>query len=274
MVKIHDANCIKCDKCIEECRSVCISRDEKTSNIIINNDYCVECGHCYAICPSEAISMEGKPYSATSFLTETIISRRSCRKYKDEPVSDGDIAKIIQIANYAPSATNQKKAEVIVVRNKNMLNSIKEITKNVLLDNFAMINNPLTSIPARFFLGKSYKRIKRYKELMTPVLKSDEKDILLFNAPCFIVVHMDPKTNMPDEDSHYVAYNMILLAEQLGLSTCIMGFARRALNTKEGKKLLDIPDNHSVYTCFVLGHSDVKYLRNIPQKEIKVKFFG
>jgi len=273
MVKIHETKCVKCLKCVNECRWNAILFKEKYG-IVVEDDLCSECGHCFAVCPNEAISMNGKIFYPDSELAKVIASRRSCRKYTNEPVSDEELNKIVHIASIVPSAVNQKSVEMVVIRDKDMLDSLRKITKNALLANFAILDNPLMTIPAKIMLGKQFRKIKRTKQAMVPVLKSGEKDILLFNAPCFIAVHMNKKAHMPDEDSHYAAYNMILQAEQMGLGTCFMGFAKRAINTKQGKTLLGIPENHEIYTCFVLGHPETKYLRIPPAKDFKIKYFG
>ena len=52
-------------------------------------------------------------------LSEAIMNRRSIRKYKDTPVNDDQIDKIIEAGVWAPSAGNMQGWEVIVVKDHN-----------------------------------------------------------------------------------------------------------------------------------------------------------
>ncbi|MGZ4936347.1 MAG: nitroreductase family protein, partial [Halobacteriota archaeon] len=41
-------------------------------------------------------------------VTKAILSRRSIRKYSNDPVSDGDIEALLNAAMHAPSAVNER----------------------------------------------------------------------------------------------------------------------------------------------------------------------
>jgi 2-oxoacid:acceptor oxidoreductase delta subunit (pyruvate/2-ketoisovalerate family) len=50
--------CESCDLCSLLCPDLCITRDQKTGEVLIDLDYCKGCGICAAICPKGAIQME------------------------------------------------------------------------------------------------------------------------------------------------------------------------------------------------------------------------
>jgi 2-oxoacid:acceptor oxidoreductase delta subunit (pyruvate/2-ketoisovalerate family) len=55
--------CESCDICSLLCPDLCITRDEKTGEVLIDLDYCKGCGICATVCPKGAIEMmleEGK----------------------------------------------------------------------------------------------------------------------------------------------------------------------------------------------------------------------
>jgi 2-oxoacid:acceptor oxidoreductase delta subunit (pyruvate/2-ketoisovalerate family) len=61
---IHEARrclglreCESCDVCGLFCPDLCITRDEKTGEVMIDLDYCKGCGICAAVCPKGAIQM-------------------------------------------------------------------------------------------------------------------------------------------------------------------------------------------------------------------------
>lgn len=59
---------------------------------------------------------------------EAIFNRRSIRKYKDQPVENEKVDKLLRAAMQAPSAGNQQPWEFIVVKEKNNLKKISEMS--------------------------------------------------------------------------------------------------------------------------------------------------
>lgn len=71
---------------------------------------------------------------------ECILKRRSIRKFKDDLVSDSDIALLLEAAMAAPSACNKKPWEFYVIKDKSYLNAIKSVSR------FAKYNAPLAIV--------------------------------------------------------------------------------------------------------------------------------
>ena len=59
-------------------------------------------------------------------LIQTIFSRRSIRKYTDQPVSEVDIQTLLEAAMAAPSASNRKPWHFVVVDERETLNQMGE----------------------------------------------------------------------------------------------------------------------------------------------------
>ena len=49
--------CESCEICSLFCPDLCITRDEKAGEVLIDLDYCKGCGICAAVCPKGAIAM-------------------------------------------------------------------------------------------------------------------------------------------------------------------------------------------------------------------------
>jgi 2-oxoacid:acceptor oxidoreductase delta subunit (pyruvate/2-ketoisovalerate family) len=49
--------CQFCEICSLLCPDLCITRDEKTGEVLIDLDYCKGCGICASVCPKGAIEM-------------------------------------------------------------------------------------------------------------------------------------------------------------------------------------------------------------------------
>lgn len=49
--------CESCEICNLFCPDLCITRDKKTGEVLIDLDYCKGCGICASLCPKGAIQM-------------------------------------------------------------------------------------------------------------------------------------------------------------------------------------------------------------------------
>jgi len=49
--------CESCEICSLLCPDLCITRDEKTGEVLIDLDFCKGCGICAFVCPKGAIEM-------------------------------------------------------------------------------------------------------------------------------------------------------------------------------------------------------------------------
>ena len=58
---------------------------------------------------------------------QTIFARRSIRRYTDEPVSEADIKMLMEAAMAAPSASNRKPWQFIVVTERQTLDALAEV---------------------------------------------------------------------------------------------------------------------------------------------------
>lgn len=70
---------------------------------------------------------------------ETILKRRSIRKYVDKHVSNEDIEKLLIAAMAAPSARNQQPWEYYVVENENLKLQLRNVAKNLDFNSDVMI---------------------------------------------------------------------------------------------------------------------------------------
>ncbi len=168
---------------------------------------------------------------------DLIKNRRSIRKYRTQPVDKEDILKILDAANWAPSAMNLQPWEFIVVSGeslKPLANSYKSVVEEFtskLEDDGEIISNDEFIKFASNFGG----------------------------APIIIVV----LTKASDESNERKAYlesasaameNLILAAADLGLGTCWMtGPLRDALSLR---RILDIPPNKELVAVTPLGYPD------------------
>ena len=87
---------------------------------------CVNCGHCVAVCPQGAISLSTMPvelcppvqrdlFFSSAQVEQHLRARRSVRNYQNKPVPREILARLIDTARFAPSASNGQPVQWLVV---------------------------------------------------------------------------------------------------------------------------------------------------------------
>lgn len=72
-------------------------------------------------------------------ILELIKSRRSCRRFKSDPVSDEDIEAIVEAASWAPSGENSQPWKFIIIKNKKTMEKIVELLPYKKYQKFLML---------------------------------------------------------------------------------------------------------------------------------------
>ena len=161
---------------------------------------------------------------------ETILKRRSIRKYKETPVNKEDLELILKCGLYAPSSMDSRSWYFTVVHDQEVIDWINECN--------------VASYP--------------------PAVYEEEKDregSIFFNAPSIILVSKDNSNGSGDINASLAAENMCIAAESLGLGTCIIGLAAFMFQTEEAplyEKKLQIPEGYKPIYAITVGYPDEK----------------
>ena len=164
---------------------------------------------------------------------ETMLKRRSCKKYKSAAVSDELIDKVVEAGLYAASGKNRQASIIIAVTNREIR------------DELSLLN--------------------------AKILGSDIDPF--YNAPAVLVVLADRDINTYVYDGSLTMGNMMLAAEELGLGSCWIHRAKEMFDMEEGKALLKklgIEGNYEGIGNLVLGYSDQGEKEAPPRKENRV----
>lgn len=71
----------------------------------------------------------------------------------------------------------------------------------------------------------------------------------------------------PGEDSMLAAYNIVLMAQAMGLGSCFVSLARNAINaSRKCRKILKLGSADRIHAVVVLGYPAVKFQRAIPRE--------
>ncbi|MBK5114172.1 MAG: nitroreductase family protein [Candidatus Heimdallarchaeota archaeon] len=287
---IDYVKCSECGICVVACTAQLFSEtDDKDKKIIFMNPHevCVKCGHCISVCPEEAILFEDDDpafnFEGTKKLPDIVSyedlmkilrMRRSIRVYKDKPVLEKKLEKVLQAMRYAPTASNRQNWRLTVVTNKKEIEYLsKESTKDLKLAKKLL---PLRYLALPFLSPGLRKRAKdpRTEVILDRELGAEEKgqDIVFFNAPCVIILYSRPYTsNMAPNDAGVVITHGMLAAQALGLGTCWIGIAQRVFQKRKIRKHFKVPKGYLVYGVITLGIPDIEYQRAPPRRAVRVQ---
>ena len=288
MVSIDENRCTLCGLCIRVCLRG-VLKEEKKNIVVIDPASCILCGHCKAICPTDApkfsnlsenefeltpnIEEMPNPSSFLRFLRR----RRSQRIYSSKPVEIEKLKMIIEAGRFAPTGGNRQGCEYIVVTGRKILDRVCTLTIQTLQEQGKLVKEALdryhrSKVPLR----EEYITMQYYPSLVDRIAEKWKEgvDQLLYHAPVLILVHMKQGiTTTPQVDASLSAMHMILMAETLGLGTCINGFLFFALHhSGELREVLEIPSDHQVHVAFTVGYSDVEFLRLVARNPAKIKW--
>ena len=131
-------------------------------------------------------------------IVENMITRRSIKKYRPDPVPEELLNEVIEAGEYAASGMGRQPCIILAVTNKKVR------------DRLSAINAQIMGREGDPFYG----------------------------APAVLVVLADRSANTYIYDGSLVMGNMLNAAHALGLGSCWIHRAKETFNTDEGKNLL------------------------------------
>lgn len=164
----------------------------------------------------------------------TIITRRSCKKYKSDTISSDVIEQIIESGLSAASGLNKQSPIIIAVSDKNTR------------DNLSKLN-------AKY----------------DPMKRNDP----FYGAPVVLAVLADKSVSTAVYDGSLVIGNMMLAAHSLGIGSCWIHRAKEVFEDEEGKNILQtlgIEGEYEGIGFCVIGYPAIETLNTIPIKPNRV----
>jgi len=231
--------------------------------------FCIRCGHCLAVCPHGAISLEAmageelEPVSRDLKISfeqarQFMKSRRSVRNFKLDPVSPEDIAKILDVARFAPSGHNDQPVEWLVLANRERV--------------VAFLDHVVLWMREEM---KERTELVRTMHLAAVVRAwTKGRDYICLDAPSLVMAHARTSdATTPDMDPVIATAWCDLAAHALGLGACWAGYITFAFRYKpELKKVLDIPEDHEVKGALMLGRPRIRFKSIPPRNPANVRF--
>jgi len=178
-------------------------------------------------------------------ILDVIVTRKSIRRYKPDPVPDEMIDKILEAARWAPTGENYQPWRFIVIRDQETKDRIGRLAKL----------GSGSRMTAWYCLGEMQPRFEKIKdpEKRAEVLRfmySGEVSEFARYAPVVIAVIgtlMEGSVDVPYDLSAAIE-NMLLEAHSLGLGACwVHGPVASTRDAKKFKEILKIPTGMGEY---------------------------
>ncbi|HML37773.1 MAG TPA: nitroreductase family protein [Bacillota bacterium] len=176
---------------------------------------------------------------------KTIAGRYSCRSYTDQLPEDEKLMAIAQAGIQAPSGMNRQGWQVIVVKDKNLIDEMEAEGMKILS-------------------GMGDKSM--YERIMARGGK------LFYNAPCMIVVAIKEAFPKGAEliDCGILAQNIVLAATSLGIANLHCGFVGLAFaggKAADFKRRLKFPEGYECGMGVLLGYAANTAEPHLPDQE-------
>lgn len=178
---------------------------------------------------------------AENQVVETIMARRSIRKYKQQPVEKDKLQQILECGINAPNGMGRQSWEIRVVDTPELLAEID-------------------SLNIKLAVGRGMDASK-----VRPAA---------YGAPVLVFIANDTAYDLSQVDCGLLGGNMILTAQSMGLGSCCLGGIVRTLKSPEAEgllKRLELPENYNLLYAIAFGYPDESPAAK-PRKADKIRF--
>ena len=267
LINVNREKCISCGACSDVCPRRIITMDDGFPRDVYPTT-CIACGHCVAVCPTKALDNVRSPLSGQTPIEEQssissaaarqfLRSRRSIRKYKQQPVPGSVVRDLLDVARLAPTGGNSQGISFIVIREADVLRQITALTIDWLEEAVAE-----GSEWAQKYAGY----VRAYR--------NDGEDTVLRNAPCFILATAAAEFTRGRENSCFALAYAELYAPALGLGTCWAGIFEACIfaGYQPMIKLLNLPAGKVVTAAIMAGYPQYKYHRLVDRNPLAITF--
>ena len=280
-ITIDPSLCQQCGACVRECNAHLSA--PSGNHVDHTHPLCNRCLHCYAVCPAGAIQV-GEAYTlceadadtpasiAPQTLESFLAYRRSTRRFQDRPLPQELIARVVHAGQLIPSGGNRHAYEFSVITDR----AVMEELRTAFAGFYGLLARVLSSAVLRAIGGlvlgpyeRAFLRDDEYASRLKRLLGRFREggDPIFYHAPAVIVVHSSTLIPTPKEDAVLAAYNMVLKAQSLGLGTCFVTMAQKAIQTsKKCKALIGLSRSEQVNAVILLGYPEVAFQRAVPRR--------
>ena len=186
-------------------------------------------------------------------------SRRSTRYFKDVAVSKAQLMQLLDVAHYAPTASNRQGISYIVVDDKKVIERATEIV-------IEWMEQEVKTKAITHWSFPYHLRMFREKGM----------DTILRKAPSFILAISENGLAKARDNTIFSLAYLELFAPALGLGSCWAGLFEMCAFS-EYKPLLDlfrIPENYKITGAVMVGYPKYKFKRLVSRQPLNVMWMS
>ena len=229
---------------------------------------CIKCGHCVAACPTGSLSLRDTPveqcppvqkalYLTQQHCEHFLRSRRTIRLYQNKTIPREDMARLIEMARYAPSGYNSQCVEWLVLDKKDEL---QRLAGQVI----EWMRWAVTEKPAFPLVKPIQNALQRWAK---------GNNVVYRDAPAVVITHAE-KNNLLAPTSCTIALTYLdLAATSMGLGCCWAAYLNEAANEYPPMtELLSVPEGHRCYGAMMVGYPKLTFHRLPTRRPPKIKW--
>ena len=184
-------------------------------------------------------------------LLSLVKTRRSCRRFKPDPIPDELVDKILEVGRWAPSGANSQPWEFVVVKDAGLRQKIAQFVKDLISLYYRLEHTRDPSL--------------RFPSITKPVDRIGYEDAPVYIVPCGdrrtkaaypLYTAVEISEAILESSLANAFLYMHLAAATLGLGAQWVSAVRMWYVQRLMKDLLGIPDDFMIYDMLVLGYPD------------------
>jgi nitroreductase len=200
---------------------------------------------------------------------DIVHGRRSVRKYTDQEVLNEDVEEIIDCARYAPSDTNSQTWEFIVIKNKEKIKHIEQLTWEALHEKAAEAERKGLEKEGKLLTRSFGPYATAFSDAPVLIICLATPYQSKFRERIFEPIQLVPQSVWEEEgikSSCLAAQNLMLAAHARGLGTCPMT-GPVLLAQDKLRKYLQIDAEKQINMVISLGYPK-ESPKKLPRKEV------
>ncbi|MFW9821551.1 MAG: nitroreductase family protein [Candidatus Thorarchaeota archaeon] len=305
VMKVDEDKCDKCGLCLQNCPFRCWEKNEEGYPVLKENYECFSCYNCKVACPNDAISiidsyhvdsgyfktepnplppvMPLEPKDADGNPTEwneiekLVLTRRSVRNFKDKPIPESLIQRVLEAGRFAPSAGNCQPWKFVVITDKAIINEIDNMATNIIknIHNSYMNDNTVKGLESMVSTSGGGSADPRVIIGGMGAVGKEGGLKPSLSAPAVILFLADERAiSGPQLNIGICGQNMNLVANSLGIKACWSGFFSLGASFHPTlRKTLGIERPWICVTSLCLGYPKFKQEGLVPRELRPVVWF-
>lgn len=259
--QVDQLKCIRCGECVNDCPVNILVIGEAAPFVADGRGGdCIGCQHCLAVCPEGAVSVLGlRPTDSLALnnveppsfaqIDRLVRGRRSVRRYRDEPIDQAIIEKLLRTAFHAPSGRNDRQVSYSVVGSLEVMQRVREQVYDGLSK---LISKQELPAGCEFFVD------------IVNGWKMYQADVLFRWAPHLLVACAPDDSPSGEADSIISLSYFEIAAQTQGIGTLWNGLIKMAMRMlPEMRTTLAIPEDNRVAFAMSFGWPAVDYARSV-----------